>query len=119
MIPQTPSEIENLVQGKLRRLKLTDSLHDFFALNPKYFNKRSDNDKPELTGGGTKSVHFADDSDNCSNIYHDFSASTRSLTSIAEETIDLDHTQHSRRPTSDSRQLDTTDHRRKDFPYVD
>ena len=118
MILQSTSEIESLFEGKHHRLKLTDSLHDFFALNPKYYNKHNDgsddDDKPAPTRSTTKTVHFADDSSDNNLSYLDFSASTRSLTSIAEETIDLDHTQHSRRASAESMELDTTGHQRKD-----
>lgn len=119
MILPSTSKIECLFEGKHHRLKLTDSLHDFFALNPKYYNKQNDDDKPASTAASTattKTVHFAEDnSDTWSNmLYLDLSASTRSLTSIAEESIGLDHTQHTRR--ADLMELDSTDHQRKDRP---
>ena len=117
MLLPASTEIERLFRGKSQRLQLTDSLHDFFAINPKYYNNESKNDNvcEEMTCV-TKCVQFADDggSENGMVLFHqDNSSSTRSLTSIPEESIGLDRTQHTRRPSSDFMHLDRTDHHRK------
>lgn len=108
-------EIANLFETKAHRLQLTESLQDFFAINPKYHNNRESGfDSPS-----TKTVRFVIDSDSLNDmiIFHDLSASARSLTSIPEESIGLDHTQHARLPTTEvsCTELDTTGHHRRDM----
>ena len=105
MLVQPTPEVENLLKGKSNRLQLTYSLQDYFALNPKIYNKHDDNGIP-------KKVRFADDSESEVITHHDNSSSIRSLTSIAEETIGLDHTQHNRHHSSHLMELDITSHHR-------
>lgn len=145
------TDLERLYEGKHHRILVHESLHDFFAVRPRYYY---DTDEGDASSCGAhscgsqqyKSVRFArDGSSDTSGDGHSptclwrllnarngdsdslygyefFSTSNRSLTSIPEESISLDSTQHCRRPivpkrtqhvTSSSRQggeLDVTGH---------
>lgn len=110
MLLHRSSQLRDLYQNKSQRLELTESLHDYFALNPKMVyngnNTKQDNKDTK------KSVKFADYSESGAIIYHDLSSSYRSLTSISDESIALDQTQHTRRASSDVMELDRTIHER-------
>jgi hypothetical protein len=96
MLLQNTSQIEHVIESKSNRLQLTESLHDFFALNPKS-HKRN--------------VRFESDM-----ILHDETdrSYSYSLSSIPEESLGLDVTQHRRRSLPDKTSLDATHHHRQE-----
>lgn len=106
-MPDRSSSIEHVVERKSRRLQLTESLQDYFALNPKAY-KRSDD-----TGNRPTTTIAVDDSER-SNLSSTKGTNNNSNSSSLDETFHeqriIPEERRRCRDVSSSGSLDTTFH---------